>query len=1272
MTDKKDWITMVGTNQLFSTLDDVKDPVEVWMAWLQAELADLDTMDQVKQQVHEMEKYMHNGIRLTREIAFNTQTVPVTVDLYWYVLILDEFTKFSNLTQPLTVNLGVFEPRLRELIGQMQQQMPFYQGIHADTDGIQALLADLVKSTKELINVMSGRRTSFRISNGLKISDYTNRLSEYTEKLNNSLSSLESPLVKTVKALNPLRTMHFNQVNQFVKEVEGKDGQTEKELQIGNLRSVVEELRELQNLYKIQTQEMIKSLMATYYMTNDNATKIYIVEKINNMLRAEGVDSVHFENHKAQFGGGDVTKAWETFLSTQPSSAPFVKDTKDLETLVGNMHGFVKVLSDGTLQLIESNINMESELKQYGQELASFRNDMDYYMKVLPHTLHANILLWMAMLQKEDNLDALFKDEGLIQKAQDLKKASGELGDDVKPVDILMTYFLQKIKGDEFKSNVSWKDQLSSIDESRLKEMVETQLEDKMKSLNEKADQLSSSVAALDTKVDHVLDTIPPSVDPDTVTKLTSQVQSNEAALKELQTARDNLERIIPDYKEIQDEVSKLQESAAELEQIKNKLDKFESINTTEAVVRKQELEDFKQGLIESQEKNQTEYERLLAELRGKIDSMKTEMTNETDAQMNTRLAELEAELQKSKHMDVEELNKKLQILIDALNTEAAATTAGGGSIYRSRRIIGGAENMALVDQLKENKKRAVASPQANKVENTQVDKSKQHLLDVEEARKAVRKAIDVVDGINGRFGKFQDMIHELQQDKDNLTSKKIDEKKVAGISKYLEEDGKQYLSNEQKQIDETIKLLDNARASFTRIIHGDASNVTYKTIDGIVKFIFEGTDNVDKLESDEFQKVKKAIQDYNETQKYKQIQEKQQLQKSIDNVKERIDKLKTELQDLVDNVNPNLKQNYLSINVNTLNKDERTKFETLKTDLQNAENDLSMLEKKEAQTINHPDVDNTKLTAKYYKGFVDYLKGVRTTIQDQYTQAMGTVKKLDVSIKEANKSKRDLILNANMRRDKDRDAQLLAQKENPPITFKPIENLQVKNEIEYITSLLEIFYEQLKEVEGIVQRTGSVSYVSSMAGEPSLFLRLFNNYNEIKAKEKTSFIATETLVNQMRANDLIPREVLKLSTSDRVIFFFTILFLRLFVLSLCSFMIERGWIKQLSWALLIFLVLYTIFYIGLVYFINRDAYRLRIIFNYVNLHANSRYVYGHAAYLWMFSLLIFFIMWNINFPIQGVKTVAISDEEKVELIYRLEVITMIIWIFLSISVVLT
>lgn len=203
-----------------------------------------------------------------------------------------------------------------------------------------------------------------------------------------------------------------------------------------------------------------------------------------------------------------------------------------------------------------------------------------------------------------------------------------------------------------------------------------------------------------------------------------------------------------------------------------------------------------------------------------------------------------------------------------------------------------------------------------------------------------------------------------------------------------------------------------------------------------------------------------------------------------------------------------------------------------------------------------------------------------------------------------------------------------------------------------------------------VTQRNNPIA-MGAVGNEPSMFLNLYNQYLQNKS-DKSPFQASSTLARSLEENKLLPREVLQVTTLDKTIFIFVTLFVRLFALSIIEFMIEKDKITKMVYALLGFLVMYTLILAAFVAFVNSDLYRMRIVFNYVNLHGSSAKVMTHVLILWLFSFLIFFIMWQVNPAMkEGESMTKINEEEKVNLIYRIQVLTMIVWLFLVLMIVM-
>ena len=124
-------------------------------------------------------------------------------------------------------------------------------------------------------------------------------------------------------------------------------------------------------------------------------------------------------------------------------------------------------------------------------------------------------------------------------------------------------------------------------------------------------------------------------------------------------------------------------------------------------------------------------------------------------------------------------------------------------------------------------------------------------------------------------------------------------------------------------------------------------------------------------------------------------------------------------------------------------------------------------------------------------------------------------------------------------------------------------------------------------------------------------------------------------------------------------------LFLRALTIQITEYYIAKGTINTIYMALIVFNVVYSALFIILVIYVNLDAYRLRILFNYINLNGNSSVIMIHLGLLYLLTYGIFMIIQNLNFPVKNMKNTAVSDEDLAYLMYQLEIISMIVWIFL-------
>ena len=177
--------------------------------------------------------------------------------------------------------------------------------------------------------------------------------------------------------------------------------------------------------------------------------------------------------------------------------------------------------------------------------------------------------------------------------------------------------------------------------------------------------------------------------------------------------------------------------------------------------------------------------------------------------------------------------------------------------------------------------------------------------------------------------------------------------------------------------------------------------------------------------------------------------------------------------------------------------------------------------------------------------------------------------------------------------------------------------------------------------------------------------------------------------------NDLDPEIVLKVTIQDKAVFLLLIFIIRTICIVIIELLIEYNMLKSLQSSIVAYTLLYLTILLLFIIFINLDSYKLRIIFNYLNMHANTSNVIIHIVLFSIFAFLVIIIIQTDNF-INNVIDIFdytyiynylfdfsfgkafnsefennISPDEKIKLLYRLDIVSMIIFIFTGILVIL-
>jgi hypothetical protein len=176
-----------------------------------------------------------------------------------------------------------------------------------------------------------------------------------------------------------------------------------------------------------------------------------------------------------------------------------------------------------------------------------------------------------------------------------------------------------------------------------------------------------------------------------------------------------------------------------------------------------------------------------------------------------------------------------------------------------------------------------------------------------------------------------------------------------------------------------------------------------------------------------------------------------------------------------------------------------------------------------------------------------------------------------------------------------------------------------------------------------------------------NLFEKMLNSYNE-DIKTTIPEIAENKFYNDVLENDLDPEIELALTFNDKIIFIVVIFLLRLASLYITYYFIDNNVIFGIVNALYYYTIAYLIVFIIVLITINIDAFKLRILLNYFNMHVNSSNIYTHVILKLIIGYIVYLLIINLNIDPDPTR---LSKNQKIKLKYKLDILTMIVLIFI-------
>ena len=182
-----------------------------------------------------------------------------------------------------------------------------------------------------------------------------------------------------------------------------------------------------------------------------------------------------------------------------------------------------------------------------------------------------------------------------------------------------------------------------------------------------------------------------------------------------------------------------------------------------------------------------------------------------------------------------------------------------------------------------------------------------------------------------------------------------------------------------------------------------------------------------------------------------------------------------------------------------------------------------------------------------------------------------------------------------------------------------------------------------------------------------------------------------EKVHDRVIQNNLDPEIVLKIDFRDKSIYIFLMFLIRTINIIALEFLIEYNIIKSLQYTIMLYGFMYLFIISILIILVNYDSYKLRILFNYLNIHINSSNLLLQNILFIIFIILVYILVksddflkyfgdlfdftniynniYKFNESLNEDSDINLTQNEKLKLLYRIDIISMIIFIFSALLV---
>jgi hypothetical protein len=142
--------------------------------------------------------------------------------------------------------------------------------------------------------------------------------------------------------------------------------------------------------------------------------------------------------------------------------------------------------------------------------------------------------------------------------------------------------------------------------------------------------------------------------------------------------------------------------------------------------------------------------------------------------------------------------------------------------------------------------------------------------------------------------------------------------------------------------------------------------------------------------------------------------------------------------------------------------------------------------------------------------------------------------------------------------------------------------------------------------------------------------------------------------------------DIFKINFEDKLAFIFFILFLHIVVYSIVESLIMNDYLSDIVYIMAVYVGIYFLIMFILILILNKYVnYRMKSVLNYLNTDFNMQLITMHLFIVFMFYIIVLILSQHIDI------FTAKDEDDKLQILYRIEVISSIIFIFSGVFIML-